>query len=182
MRRAAAFCTRCNVLVDSGRPASTALQQSSRLSTSAVTWPDQTLGDFLTSRATVLTQSPQPKEATADNTTDVMLHRQRIVELDAKILYDFDRLDDIIADWKRRVSRRQLAQVSTTAEPLPLRFKSAFNWSRRDEHQSRLSVTQQRNWWRCHFRDLTRSRSVELFVVSEQVTRLRVKTSTTSSV
>jgi len=41
---------------------------------------DQTLGDFFTSRVTDLTQSPQLKEATADNTTDVLLHRQLIVK------------------------------------------------------------------------------------------------------
>jgi len=48
---------------------------------------DQTLGDFFTSRATDLTQSPQPKDATADNTntTDVLHHRQFIVEVDAEI-------------------------------------------------------------------------------------------------
>jgi len=59
---------------------------------------DQTLGDFFTSRATDLTQSPQLKEATADNTTDVLLHRQLIVEVDAKISYYCDRLDDFITD------------------------------------------------------------------------------------
>jgi len=45
----------------------------------------------------------------ADNTTDVLLYRQLIVEVDAKILYDFHRLDDVITDWKRQVSRQQLA-------------------------------------------------------------------------
>jgi len=35
---------------------------------------DQMLGDFFTSRVTDLTQSPQLKEATPDNTTDVLLH------------------------------------------------------------------------------------------------------------
>jgi len=60
---------------------------------------DQTLGDFFTSRATDLKhQLPQPKEATADNTTDVLFHRQLIVDAYAKILYDFDRLDDVITD------------------------------------------------------------------------------------
>jgi len=41
-----------------------------------------------------LTQSPQLKEATADNTTDVLLHRQLIVKVEAEISYDRDRLDD----------------------------------------------------------------------------------------
>jgi len=41
---------------------------------------DQTLGYFI-SRATDLTQSPQLKEATADNTIDVLLHSQLIVEV-----------------------------------------------------------------------------------------------------
>jgi len=44
-----------------------------------------------------LTQSPQLKEATAD-TTDVLLYRQLIVEVDTKISYDFERLDDVITD------------------------------------------------------------------------------------
>jgi len=43
-------------------------------------------------------------EAIAENTTDVLLHRQLIVQVDAKI--------------------------------------------RRDEHQSRKSITQQHSWWR----------------------------------
>jgi len=59
---------------------------------------DQTLDDFFTSRATDLTQSPQLKEATADNTTDVLLHRQLIVDANAEISYDRDRLDDVITD------------------------------------------------------------------------------------
>jgi len=59
---------------------------------------NQTLSDFFTSRSTDLTQSPQLKEATADNTTDVLLHRQFIVEMDAKIFYEFDWLDDVIID------------------------------------------------------------------------------------
>jgi len=63
------------------------------------------LGDFFTSRATDLTQSPQLKEATADNTADVLLHRELIVEVDAEILYDRDRLDDVITDWKCEVIR-----------------------------------------------------------------------------
>jgi len=42
---------------------------------------DLTLGGFFTSRATALTQSPQLKEATADNTTDVLLQRQLIVKV-----------------------------------------------------------------------------------------------------
>jgi len=58
---------------------------------------DQTLDDFFTSRATDLTQSPQLKEATADNTTDVLLYRQLIVKVDAGISYDRDRLDYVIS-------------------------------------------------------------------------------------
>jgi len=50
---------------------------------------DQTLGDFFTSKATDLTHSPQLKEATSDNTTNVLLHRHLIVEVDAKISYDY---------------------------------------------------------------------------------------------
>jgi len=76
MRRAAAFCTRCKrLVVDLARAASTALQSSSQLSTSAV------IGRLVTD----LTQTPQLKEATADNTTDVLLHRQLIVEVDTEI-------------------------------------------------------------------------------------------------
>jgi len=41
---------------------------------------DETLGDFFTSRVIDLMQSSQLKEATAENTTDVLLHRQLIVE------------------------------------------------------------------------------------------------------
>jgi len=59
---------------------------------------EKTLGDFFTSRATNLTQSPQLKEATADNTTDVLLHCELIIKVDAEISYDRDRLDDVIAD------------------------------------------------------------------------------------
>jgi len=59
---------------------------------------DQMLGDFFTSRVTDVTQSPQLKEATADNTTDVLLHRQLDVKVDAEISYDRDRLDDVITD------------------------------------------------------------------------------------
>jgi len=59
---------------------------------------DQTLGDFFTSRATDSTHSPQLKEATADNTTEVLLHRQLIVKVDAEISYDRERLDDVITD------------------------------------------------------------------------------------
>jgi len=55
-------------------------------------------GDFFTSRATDLTQSPQLIEATAVNTTDVLLRRELIVEVDTEISYDFDRLDDVITD------------------------------------------------------------------------------------
>jgi len=90
--------------------------------------------------ASRVTQSPQLEEATADNTTDVLLRRQPIVEADAKISYSCDRLDDVITNWKCQVSRWQLAQISSTAEPLQLSF---------------------------NFRDLIRS--VELFVVIEQV-------------
>jgi len=54
------------------------------------------VNSFFTSRATDLTQSPQLKEATADNTTDVLLHRQLIVKVDAEISYDRDRMDDVI--------------------------------------------------------------------------------------
>jgi len=61
---------------------------------------DQTLGDFFTRRATDLTQSPQLKEAIADNTTDVLLHRELILKVDAEISYDRDRLDDVTSDWK----------------------------------------------------------------------------------
>jgi hypothetical protein len=35
-----------------------------------------------------LVQSPQLEEAAADNATDVLLHRQFSVEVDAEILYD----------------------------------------------------------------------------------------------
>jgi len=59
---------------------------------------DHELGDFFTSRATDLTQSPQLKEATAGNTTDVLLHRHLIIKVDAEISYDRDRLDDVITD------------------------------------------------------------------------------------
>jgi len=59
---------------------------------------DQTLGAFFTSRATDLTQLPQLKESTADNTIDVLLHRQLIFEVEATISYDFDWLDDVITD------------------------------------------------------------------------------------
>jgi len=59
---------------------------------------DQTLGDFFTSRATDLMQSPQLKEATADNTTEVLLHRELIIKVDSEISYDRDRLDDVITN------------------------------------------------------------------------------------
>jgi len=59
---------------------------------------DQTLIDFFTSRATDLTQSPQLKEATAHNTTGVLLYREFIIKVDAEISYDRDRLDDVITD------------------------------------------------------------------------------------
>jgi len=47
--------------------------------------------------------------------TDVLLHCQLIVEVEAKISYNFDWLDGVMTNWKRQVGRRQLAQVSTTA-------------------------------------------------------------------
>jgi len=59
---------------------------------------DQTLGDCFTSKATDLTHSPQLKKATAENTTDVLLHRELIVKVDAEISYNRDRLDDVITD------------------------------------------------------------------------------------
>jgi len=54
--------------------------------------------DFFTSRTTDLTQSPQMKEATADNATDMLLHRQFSIEVDAEISYDRDRLDVVITE------------------------------------------------------------------------------------
>ena len=49
---------------------------------------DQTLGDFFASRMTDLTQSPQLEETAADNSTDVMLHSQLSIKVDAEISYD----------------------------------------------------------------------------------------------
>jgi len=64
-------------------------------------------------------QSPQLKEATADNTTDVLLHRQLIVEVDAKISYDFRWLDDVIIPTESVRSAddnlRRLARMHSTA-------------------------------------------------------------------
>jgi len=68
-----------------------------------------------------MTQSPQLKETIADSTTDVWLHCQLIVKVDAEISYNRDRLDDVITVCQ--VSKRQLAQVSSTDEPLQLRFQ-----------------------------------------------------------
>jgi len=83
-----------------------------------------------------------------------------IVEVDIKISYNFDQLDDFIIDWKRQVSRQQRAQVSKAAEPMLLRFKR---------------IQLESTWWAPisimtdgdNFRDLTRS--VELFVDGKQV-------------
>jgi len=52
----------------------------------------------MTSSPTDLTQSSQLKEAITDKTTDVLLYCQLIVEVDAKISYDFEWLDDVITD------------------------------------------------------------------------------------
>jgi len=96
MRRSAAFCTRCNgLMVDSGKACeySVAIVESTKYQCR-----DQMLGDFFTSRVTDLTQSPQLREATVDNTTDVLLHCQLIVKVDTKISYDFDQLDDVVTD------------------------------------------------------------------------------------
>ena len=41
-------------------------------------------------------QSPQLEETAADNSTDVMLHSQLSVKVDAEISYDRDWLDDVI--------------------------------------------------------------------------------------
>jgi len=129
---------------------------------------DQTLGDFFISIATDLTQSPQLKEATADNTTDVLLHRQLIIKVDAKISNDRDRLNDVITDWKCQVSKRQLEQVSSTAEPRQLRFQRIQLESTWWAPISNVSYTAaQLMTDGVNFRDLIRS--VELFVVSEQV-------------
>jgi hypothetical protein len=51
-----------------------------------------------------LTQSPQLEKAAADNATDVLLHRQFIVEVDAEITYDRDWLDDVITNRECQVS------------------------------------------------------------------------------
>ena len=97
MRRAAAFCTRCNgLIVDSGRPASAALQYI--VESAEYKCSDQTLGDFFASGTTDLTQSPQLEEAAADNSIYVLLHRQLSIKVDTKIPYDRDRLDDVITN------------------------------------------------------------------------------------
>lgn len=49
---------------------------------------DQTLRNFFNSRMTDLTQSPQLQETVADNSTDVLLHSQVSVKVDAEISYD----------------------------------------------------------------------------------------------
>jgi len=159
MRRAAAFCTLCNCLmVDSGKACeySVAVVQFAKQKCR-----DQTFGDFFTSRVTDLTQSPQLKEATSDNMTDVLLHRLLIVQVYAKISYNRDRLDDVNSDWKCQVSRRRLAQISSTAEPLQLRFQRIQPISNVSYAAAQLMTDA------LNFRDLTRS--VELFVVGEQV-------------
>jgi len=68
-------------------------------------WLDQTLGDFFTCRATDFTQSPRLKEATADSMTDVLLHRQLIVEVNAEKSYDCDGLGRHPAGHSRTIFR-----------------------------------------------------------------------------
>ena len=51
---------------------------------------DQTLGDVFSSRTTDLTQSPHLKQAAADDSSDVLLHRQLSVKIDAEVTYDCD--------------------------------------------------------------------------------------------
>jgi len=99
------WCIRCNgLMVDSGINAwcecSVAIVESA-------------------AKRRIWSKSPQLKDAAVDNSTDELLHRQLVVEVDAKNWYDHDRLDDVITDWERQLSRRQLA----TAEPLLLRLK-----------------------------------------------------------
>jgi hypothetical protein len=67
---------------------------------------DQPFSDLLTSGTTYLAQSPQLEEAASNYTADVLLHGQLVVEVDAEITNFSDRLDDVITDRERQVSRR----------------------------------------------------------------------------
>jgi len=91
-----------------------------------------TLDEFFTSRTMDLTQAPQLKEATADNSTDVFttISCRSASGWMTSLPTERARSAD---DNLRRLAR------------LPNHYSSvfsAFSWSRRDEHQSRMSVTQ----------------------------------------
>jgi len=123
MRRAAALCARYNGLMVASRWPAVACEYSVAIVESTEhECRDQTLGDF-TSRATNLTQSPQLKEATADKTTNVLLHRLLI------------RVKWLVRSADHNL--RRLARLPNHCSSV----LSAFSWSRRDEHQSGISVT-----------------------------------------
>jgi len=143
MRRAAAFCKRYNdLIVDSG------VQPVQRCS-SPVGWAPVPRPDawwLHHQQSDIFDAVASTERRTADNTTDVLLNRQPIVEKDTKISYDFDRLMSLSTECARLTDDilHRLARLPNHCSSV----LSAFSWSRRDEHLSRLSVTQQHSWWR----------------------------------
>jgi len=67
---------------------------------------DETFGDFFASWTRDLMQSPQLKEAAADEWLMSWFIVNSVWRQD---LYDRERLDDVITDYERQVSRRQFA-------------------------------------------------------------------------
>jgi len=165
-KREAAFCTRCNGLMSTRKACeySVAIVESVEYECR-----DPALGDFSPAERRIWRSCLNWKKQLLTTRLIVLLHRQLIVEVDASISDDFDRLDDVITDWKCQVSRRQLAQVSTPADPLQLRFQriqlESTSWAPISNVISDAAAQLMTNG--VDFRDLTRS--VELFVVSEQV-------------
>ena len=86
-------------------------------------YSDQTLSDFFISTTTDLTQSPQLREAAANNATGVLLHHQLSVEVYTENPNNRDRLDDVITDQERQISARQLAWLGPIADPFKFRFR-----------------------------------------------------------
>jgi len=76
--------------------------------------------------------------------TNLWTAQHRDYQIDNEISYDPDRLDDV-TDCERQLSRRQHAYRLARLPNYCSSVLRAFDWSRRDEHQSRMSVTPRRS-------------------------------------